>query len=46
MHTGENIKKLRESRNLSRKEVAEVINRGEAFLKDVEEKAVEPLDLI
>jgi len=42
MHTGENIKKLRESRNLSRKEVAEVINRGEAFLKDVEEKAVEP----
>lgn len=42
MHTGENIKKIRESKNLTRKELAEAVDRSEDFLKEVEEHDAEP----
>ncbi len=42
MHTGDNIKKVREYKNLSRKDLAEAIGKDEKFLEEVEVKGLEP----
>lgn len=42
MHTGENIKKIRIEKNITRKELAEAIGKDEKFLVSVEEDGTEP----
>ncbi len=42
MHTGENIKKIRIEKNITRKELAEAIGKDEKFLVSVEEDGAEP----